>query len=139
MFLLIFLILLHNLLHESLLKNLNLLCFIHQGPSKLLYFNHLLLSYGYFLLTSFTLDHLLHMEKEENMILLNINILTFKNLNWIPLMTFYRKDKLTVHIKRSLNSTYQLQNHTISLLKISQELYTSESLHAETYFSSCSF
>lgn len=139
MLLLIFPILLHNLLHENLLKNLNLLCSIPLNLSKLLSFNHLLLSYEYFLLSSFISDHLLHKEKEESMILLNINIEFFKILIWILLLIFYKKDKLTVHIKRILDSTCQMRNHTISLLKISQELYTSESQHAETYFSSYSF
>ena len=138
-FLLIFLILLHNLLHECLSKNLNLLCFIHQCPLILLSFNHLLLSYLYFLCPSFILDRLLHMEKEENMILLDINILTFKTLIWNPLLAFYIKDKLTVQIKRILDSTCRMQNHTVFLLGISQELYTSETQHARTYFSSCSF
>ena len=137
MLILIFPTLLHNLLHGYLSKNLNLLCFILQDPVILLSFNHPLQSYEYSLLFSFILDHLLDMEKEENMILLDINISTFKTLIWNLILVFYKKDKLTVQIKHTPDSTCQMQNHTIFRLKISQELYTSETQHARTYFSSC--
>ena len=80
MLLLIFLILLHNLLRGCLSRNLNHICFVHQDPSILLGFNHLLLSYVCFLLFSSILGRLFHMEIEENMILLSINILIFKIL-----------------------------------------------------------